>query len=64
MKYIHILFFVFYSQICFSQTKKPSDYGIKSKKALEFYNQGDQQVKWKSYKKAVELFFSYYYNNK
>jgi outer membrane protein OmpA-like peptidoglycan-associated protein/tetratricopeptide (TPR) repeat protein len=35
--------------------KKPKDYGIKSKKALELYLKADEQIRYKSFERAQEL---------
>ena len=36
--------------------KKPSDFGIKSKKAFDFYERGIQEAQYRDYRKAVEMY--------
>lgn len=39
----------------YAQTKKnPKDYGIKSKKALQLYQKANDQIRYKSYSKAID----------
>ena len=40
----------------YAQKPKPKDFGIKSKKALNFYLDGRQQMRWRTYDKAIEAF--------
>lgn len=35
---------------------KPADFGIKSKKALDFYEKGLAQAKYRDYRKAIEMY--------
>ncbi len=39
-----------------AQNEKPADFGIKSKKALNLYLEGREQVRYRDHKKAAELF--------
>ena len=39
-----------------SKKPKPSDFGIKSKKALSFYIKGQAQAKYRDYRKAIEMY--------
>lgn len=57
MKYLSFLFSIlilFVATGCVAQNVKPSDYGIKSKKALKFYLAGIEQEKYRSYEEAVK----------
>lgn len=42
--------------LSFAQREKPADYGIKSKKALEFFLEGREWTRVRDYVKAAELF--------
>lgn len=53
----NILLFLFLISIGIATyAQKPSDYGIKSKKALEYYLGGSQQMNFRDYVKAIEEF--------
>ncbi|MEL6652009.1 MAG: tetratricopeptide repeat protein, partial [Bacteroidota bacterium] len=56
------LLLCFVSSLAFAQKPKPADFGIKSKKALNYYFEGRQQEQWRArdeainaYKAALEL---------
>ncbi|MFN0202432.1 MAG: OmpA family protein, partial [Bacteroidia bacterium] len=51
---ICIFFSLFFALTVWAQKEKPADYGIKSKKALDFYLEGNQYSKLRDRAKAVE----------
>jgi outer membrane protein OmpA-like peptidoglycan-associated protein len=58
---LRILLFSLISCLCIlssvhAQKPKPKDYGIKSGKALKLYFEGRQNIQWRTYDKAIELF--------
>lgn len=55
--YLIILFniSIFFTLFLQAQPKKsPKDYGIKSKKALEFYEKANEQIRYKNFSRAIE----------
>lgn len=42
--------------VALAQNEKPVDFGIKSKKAMNLYLEGREQVRYRDHKKAAELF--------
>jgi outer membrane protein OmpA-like peptidoglycan-associated protein len=60
MNRLRILLFCLFSIAFFTniqaQKPKPKDFGIKSGKAMKLYFEGRQQIQWRTYDKAIELF--------
>jgi outer membrane protein OmpA-like peptidoglycan-associated protein/Tol biopolymer transport system component len=52
-----LMFWMLGMQAAYAQTRpKPSDFGIKSKKALDFHQKGIQEAQYRDYGKAVEMY--------
>lgn len=51
-----ILAVVMTSYLLPAQKPKPSDFGIKSKKALDYYFEGKQQAQWRDWYKSIEAY--------
>lgn len=44
------------STVALQAQDKPKDYGIKSKKALDYYFEGQQQSQWRAYREAAKAY--------
>lgn len=51
-----LLFAAMFPLGCAAQKPKPSDFGIKSKKAVDYYLDAKQQEQYRDYRKAVEFY--------